>query len=65
MELFTSYKLTCNHQGEIEAFLHRFPVDLVWQSCKTHILFLLEDKIKTQVLLKAVYFQFLFKLNQS
>lgn len=31
--------LTCNHQGEVETLLHRFPVDLVRQSSKAHVLF--------------------------
>lgn len=41
-----SLKRTCHHQREVEAFLHRLPVDLVRQSCKAHILFLLEHKEK-------------------
>lgn len=33
--------LTCDHQGEVETLLHRFPVDLVWQSGKAHVLLLM------------------------
>lgn len=37
----THRSLTCNHQGEVETFLHGFPVDLVGQSGKAHVLLLM------------------------
>lgn len=33
--------LTCDHQGEVETFLDGFPVDLVGQSGKAHVLLLM------------------------
>lgn len=41
---------TCHHQCEVKAFLHRLPVDLVGQSCKAHILFLLGKKMENSCL---------------
>jgi len=37
----TPTSLTCNHQGEVKTLLHRFPVDLVRQSGKAHVLLLM------------------------
>lgn len=41
--------LTCHHEGEVKAFLHRLPVDLVGQCRKTYIIFFLKTKQQSRL----------------
>lgn len=48
-DFWHSLRLTCYHECEVEAFLHRLPVDLVWERSKADILLVLRERERGQM----------------